>query len=169
MTTDHESTSAAARSRTGAAAPSGSSWEAACATAHTNARSPSLANGSQSPASPPRVPRLPGQDGKGRRVAGGGPPTPRPVYAIRREERPGAVRIPGAPHGPIEIDGEDTLLVAAVERESDRFRGIDMTIWGIDITRCPDGHLVPSAVPDATSGLAESQPFYVAAVSGSSR
>jgi hypothetical protein len=64
---------------------------------------------------------------------------------------------------------EDTLLVAAEERESDRFQGIDVTIWGIDFTRCPGGHPVPSAGLGATSGLAESQPFYVAAISGSSR
>ena len=60
-------------------------------------------------------------------------------------------------------------MVAAVERESDRFRGIGVTIWGIDITRCPVGHPVPSAGLGATWGLAESQPSYVAAVSGSSR
>jgi hypothetical protein len=85
------------------------------------------------------------------------------------EEHPGSDRIPGAPHGLIEVDGEDTLLDAAVERESDRFRAIGVTIWGIDISRCLVGHPVPSTVPGATSGLAESQPFYVAAISGSSR
>ena len=86
-----------------------------------------------------------------------------------RKNAPESVRIPGAPHGPIEVDGEDTLLVAAVERESDRFRGIGVTIWGIDITRCSVGHPVPSAGLGATWGLDESQRSYVAAVSGSSR
>ncbi len=85
------------------------------------------------------------------------------------EGHPGSDRILRARHGPIEVEGEDTLLDAAVERDSDRFRAIGVTIWGIDITRCPDGYLVLSAVLGATSGLAESQPFYVAAVSGSSR
>jgi hypothetical protein len=85
------------------------------------------------------------------------------------EERPGSVRILRARHGPIEVDGEDTLLDAAVERESDRFRAIGVTIWGIDISRCPVGHPIPSASFGATWGLGESRPYYVAAVSGSSR
>ena len=85
------------------------------------------------------------------------------------EERPGSVRILGAHHGPIEVDGEDTLLVAAVERESDRFRGIGVTIREIDITRCLVRPPVASPGLGATWGLDESQPFYVAAVSGSSR
>ena len=87
----------------------------------------------------------------------------------RTEEHPGSVRMLGAPHGPLDVDEEDTVLVAAEERESDRFRGIGVTIWGIGITRCPDGHPVLSAGFGAMWGLDESQPSYVAAVSGSSR
>jgi hypothetical protein len=85
------------------------------------------------------------------------------------EGHPGSDRILRARHGPIEVDGEDTLLVAVVERESDQYRGIGVTIWGIDISRCPVGHPIPSASFGATWGLGESWPYYVAAVSGSSR
>jgi hypothetical protein len=60
-------------------------------------------------------------------------------------------------------------LVAAVERESDRFRGIGVTIRGIDITRYLVRPPVAIAGFGATWGLDESQLVYVAAVSGSSR
>jgi hypothetical protein len=44
----------------------------------------------------------------------------------------------------MDVDGEEWLLIAATEWESNRFRDVRVANWGIKISRCPVGHRDPS-------------------------